>query len=142
MPKKKPCRICRRWFLPDCHEGERQQVCGRPECQRERHRRNCADYHRREGAEERRHRIRQRILRPENRPRGALQDDPLAALIPERVRDAVGVEVGVVIEEFGKVIVAWSRDSVRRQLQEITGKSGGHPPEQRRDDIAAVSPGP
>ena len=35
MPKvrKKPCRICRRWFQPDARVGERQRACGKPECQ-------------------------------------------------------------------------------------------------------------
>ena len=35
MPKvrKKPCRICRRWFHPDARVGERQRACGKPECQ-------------------------------------------------------------------------------------------------------------
>src|SRR5208283_4819935 len=35
MPKarKKPCRICRRWFHPDARVGERQRACTKPECQ-------------------------------------------------------------------------------------------------------------
>src|SRR3984885_1582356 len=35
MPKarKKPCRICRRWFQPDARVGVRQRACGKPECQ-------------------------------------------------------------------------------------------------------------
>jgi len=35
MPKarKKPCRICRRWFQPDARVGDRQRACGKPECQ-------------------------------------------------------------------------------------------------------------
>ena len=43
--KKRPCRICRRWFLPDRRAGDRQKVCSGKECQRERHRRNCRIYH-------------------------------------------------------------------------------------------------
>jgi hypothetical protein len=31
--RKKPCRICRRWFQPDPRVGDRQRACGRPECQ-------------------------------------------------------------------------------------------------------------
>ena len=43
MPtSKRPCRICRRWFEPDPRVGQRHRVCGRDECQHERHRRNCA----------------------------------------------------------------------------------------------------
>jgi hypothetical protein len=36
MAKKRPCRICRRWFRPDPRVGDRQRACSRPECQQER----------------------------------------------------------------------------------------------------------
>src|SRR5213594_3638119 len=31
--RKRPCRICRRWFRPYPRIGSRQQACRRPECQ-------------------------------------------------------------------------------------------------------------
>ena len=31
--RKKPCRICKRWFYPDPRVGKRQQACGKPDCQ-------------------------------------------------------------------------------------------------------------
>src|SRR4051794_35091508 len=36
--KKRPCCVCRRWFLPDARVGDRQRACGAAECQRARHR--------------------------------------------------------------------------------------------------------
>src|SRR5258708_36901920 len=33
VSRKKPCSICRRWFLPDPRIGERQRACHRRECQ-------------------------------------------------------------------------------------------------------------
>jgi len=30
--RKKPCSICRRWFLPDARLGKRQRTCGSEEC--------------------------------------------------------------------------------------------------------------
>src|SRR5450755_4360029 len=49
MPKarKKPCRICRRWFQPDARVGERQRACGKPECQTARRRKTQADWRKR-----------------------------------------------------------------------------------------------
>jgi hypothetical protein len=44
--KKRPCRVCRRWFKPDARLKGRQMTCGRPECQREWHRRRCARWNR------------------------------------------------------------------------------------------------
>ena len=36
MSKRRPCRICGRWFHPDPRVGSRQRACGRLECQRKR----------------------------------------------------------------------------------------------------------
>ena len=47
MPKsrsrKRPCSICRKWFLPDVRQKDRQVTCS-PECRKERHRRKCAEW--------------------------------------------------------------------------------------------------
>lgn len=39
-PRKRPCSICRRWFLPDVRQVGRQTTCS-PGCRREKHRRQC-----------------------------------------------------------------------------------------------------
>lgn len=44
--KKRPCRICRKWFTPDRRLGERQKTCGEPECQRRWHARKCSEWNR------------------------------------------------------------------------------------------------
>jgi hypothetical protein len=41
MRRKRPCRICRRWFVPHPGAGDRQHVCSAVDCQRERHWRAC-----------------------------------------------------------------------------------------------------
>jgi len=51
MPKaisrKRPCKICRRWFLPNVRLKERQKTCADPECKMEWHRRQCANWNKR-----------------------------------------------------------------------------------------------
>ncbi len=37
---KRPCCICRKWFLPDVRQKGRQKTCS-PDCKNERHRRQC-----------------------------------------------------------------------------------------------------
>jgi len=44
--KKRPCKICRKWFLPDPRVGDRQKTCGAPECQRKWHTKKCAEWNR------------------------------------------------------------------------------------------------
>ena len=42
MNRKRPCRICRRWYLPSTRQGERQRVCTGEACQEERRRQTQA----------------------------------------------------------------------------------------------------
>lgn len=42
--KKRPCRICRRWFMPNPRLKDRQMTCADPECKRQWHRKKCAEW--------------------------------------------------------------------------------------------------
>ena len=44
--RKRPCRICRRWFLPHPRLKSRQMTCGDARCQSEWHRKKCAEWNR------------------------------------------------------------------------------------------------
>ncbi len=39
-PRKRPCSICRKWFLPDVRQKGRQSTCSLA-CRKEKHRRRC-----------------------------------------------------------------------------------------------------
>jgi len=42
--KKRPCRICRKWFTPDPRLGDRQKTCGKERCKRKWHAKKCAEW--------------------------------------------------------------------------------------------------
>ncbi len=44
--KKRPCRICRRWFMPNPKLKDRQMTCGDPKCKRQWHRKKCQEWNR------------------------------------------------------------------------------------------------
>lgn len=44
--KKRPCRICQKWFLPNPRVGDRQKTCGDFDCMRKWHARKCAEWNR------------------------------------------------------------------------------------------------
>lgn len=44
--RKRPCRICRKWFTPDPRVGDRQKTCGNPECRQKWHNKKCAEWNR------------------------------------------------------------------------------------------------
>ena len=45
--RKRPCSICKRWFLPDPRVGARQKCCSNPSCQKKRRTRNQASWRQR-----------------------------------------------------------------------------------------------
>ena len=44
--RKRPCRICGKWYWPDPRLGERQRTCGDKECQRQWHGKKCHEWNR------------------------------------------------------------------------------------------------
>lgn len=142
MYKKKPCKICRRWFWPNRRVGGRQRTCSRPECQAERHRRNCQDWHRRNPDYDREGRLRGRLIRESGEGAiGALRD-PLRQINEKAARDAVGMEIYVFIEEIFRLLLGAARDLVGIQpvvtKEEIDRVAVLRP----RDEIGESGPSP
>jgi hypothetical protein len=141
MRRKRPCRICGRWFQAHPRAGERQRVCSAAPCQRERHRRACRDWRRREAPAERRHRVRQRILNDADGRTG--HGAGLAGrLVFDAVRDAVGLEVAVIIEEVLRLLEDAVRDGVRGQVRVEAGESRQVLGLGRRDDMVSEARAP
>ncbi len=124
MARKRPCRICRRWFQPHPRAGDRQRTCSSAECQRERHRQACARWRWRHPDYDREDRLRRRLQVPERATAGA----PLRGIDWSAARDAVGLEVAVVIEEVGEVLQRGARDAVSAQVIEVVEDRPRLPP--------------
>lgn len=131
--RKRPCRVCRRWFRPDPRQKDRQYVCDRKECQRERHRRNCEDWHRRNPDYDRETRLRSRLKRGKERV-GAVAE-PSQGINWGDARDAIGLEPLVVIDEVTKVTLDLVRDALFSQLLVKQGKTHRLIPEGLRDSM-------
>lgn len=140
MRKKRPCRVCRKWFLPHARAGDRQKVCGSSNCQRERHRRACAQWHDRHPDYDREGRLRERLKTPEVEPSAHPPADPLPRLDWSAARDAVGMEAAVIVEETAKVLVSWTRDAVGLEVFGITTDFGRHAPKRARDALGRRPP--
>jgi len=139
MERKRPCRICRRWFRPHSRAGDRQHVCSRADCQRERHRRACQRWRQREAPAERAHRLRQRLHEAAD---GQDAAGPGPRLPWDVVRDAVGPEVTVILEEISRLLADVVRDAVQRQVGAPAGESRQVPPAGRRDDMVWAARAP
>lgn len=141
MHRRRPCRICRKWFRPHPRAGARQRVCSSRACQRERHRQACEAWHARNPGYDRESRLQKKLhLLPKAAAPPSWTPAPIrpptARLDWDAARDAVGPEVTVVVEESLKVTQAWVRDVVTAQPTSRQKVTPGHGPSDARDEIA------
>lgn len=110
MSRKKPCRICRRWFEPHPRAGARQRVCS--DCQRERHRRSCADWHAKNPDYDKKRRLRAAARLDE----ASDADEPVDAVLWPVIEDAIGSAPRTVIEAIARLLLGITRDAVASKI--------------------------
>ena len=115
-------------------------MCSKPECQRERHRRSCADWHTRHPGYDRDERLRKKVRPPREGPPSGAEADPLAEIDWGAARDVVGAESAVFVEETQKVLVAWARDVVRAEMPRMKGETAKQLNKRSRDEIGGPAP--
>src|SRR6185312_13344060 len=122
MPKarKKPCKICRRWFHPDPRVGDRQRACGKPECQSARRQKTQADWRKRNPDYAIAWRLDQRAAQspPPERFRLAA---PLNQLPWEFAKDHFGAQGADFIGVMGSLIHHAAKDEIRLYLHDPKG---------------------
>ena len=133
MARTRPCRICHVWFLPVARAGDRQHVCGKPECQQEWHRRNCARWHESHPGYDQDTRLRKRLSKDTSAEERTA--DPLRAIDWDKAKAVVGLEMAVLVEETAKVVVLGARDPVRLQMHERKGVIDKVPHRPPRDSV-------
>lgn len=132
LTRKRPCRICRRWFMPNPRLKDRQKTCGRPQCQREWHRKMCEKWNR-ENADYFRSNYLQKKLeaatgedqystipQPERRV-SELPKSRFKSGLPQRyVQEVMGIQHLVIIEYFSQLLYQRFQEVIARQVLENT----------------------
>lgn len=114
--RSRPCSECGRWFVPDARTAKRQVTCGE-KCRRARHQRACRTWREANSADEREDRLRQRLRSP-GPTGGPGRMEPGAQIQWEVVRDEMGSQASVIIQETAQVLVSWVRDEMMSQTRE------------------------
>jgi len=115
MARKKPCTICRRWFLPDPRVGRRQRACSAGRCRGELRRRTQAAWRARHPD----YFVARRMQARGSRERVAEPlrvGGPLARLPWDIAQDEFGVQGADFIGVMGKVILGAVQDEMRAQV--------------------------
>ena len=123
MADPRPCRVCRRWFLPDPKVGNRQHVCGDPACQKEWHRKACSKWRRANQERVRSTRFAARLVKDEGSrdPPPAPPVDPMTRINWHLARREVGEKTGTFVAVAMRLILQWLRETSTAQFHANKG---------------------
>ena len=113
MLTKRPCCICRRWFVPDRRIGRRQRACSASACQIARRARTQASWRRRNPDYFIAHRVQRRRLRASEAQGDVLPlvlPPPLSQLPWDLAQEEFGVAGTDFLGHLGRVLLVAAQD--------------------------------
>jgi hypothetical protein len=131
--RKRPCRICRRWFSPDPRLKDRQMTCGQEACKREWHRRKCAEWNKENSGLIKKERLAHRLksiasgsgqtkVTVKARPGPAsLQSTPQTQHLLPLTQEVIAAQLAVMFEYLLRQLLKRAQDVMRRQVAVNTG---------------------
>jgi hypothetical protein len=110
--RKRPCRICRRWFRPDSRVGVRQRACHAPECQTARRQKTQASWRSRNAGYAIAWRIDRRAVQARQPPEPLRLPAPLNQLPWDVAKDQFGAQGADFIGVMGALILRTAKDQL------------------------------
>ena len=131
MLTKRPCCICRRWFVPDRRVGRRQRACSASACQIARRSRTQASWRRRNPDYFIAHRVQHRRLKADEAQGGVpplVLPPPLSQLPWDLAQEEFGVAGTDFLGHLGRVLLGAAQDQKAGQVLDSTGEPVRLPP--------------
>lgn len=125
--RKRPCRICGKWFYPDPRVGERQKTCGSKDCQRKWHTKKCSEWNRAHPQYFREIYLSKRLddaAPPNTEIEPYSADFPVTSgKLPRKViQEVIGAQQLIIIEYVNRLLLKSFQEVISRQLSEIMTK--------------------
>src|SRR3990172_2921089 len=119
---KRPCRICRKWFVADRRVGPRQKACSAADCQRKRREKTQASWRERNADYFIARRLIERAAREEtSAPR---LPAPLSRLPWDVAQDQFGIQGADFIGVTAKLLHGYVQDQFKAQVVDSIGEAG------------------
>lgn len=129
--RKRPCRICGKWFVPHPRLGDRQKSCGAPACRRQWHTKKCAEWNRKNRAvfqesylNRKLESLRAGIAEPPRAPPPAPPSPPASPPdYPKRVfQEVIGGQQLIIIEYLLRLLKRDVQEVIRSQVSDLQRK--------------------
>jgi hypothetical protein len=122
--KKRPCRVCRSWFMPNPRLKDRQMTCGEPQCKKEWHRKKCVEWNKKNSEYFQSNYLQKKIYAASQRDKAHQSGAPPPRPITSRlksglphpfVQEVIGIQQLIIIEYFGQLLVRRFQEVLSRQ---------------------------
>jgi hypothetical protein len=125
--KKRPCKICRKWFLPNPRLGVRQKTCGAEECKDKWHTKKCAQWNRQNRPYFQANHLSKKLQSNQNQEKASgnltsrSKKVGKSPQLPQKViQEVIGVQQFVIIEYVSRVLLRRVQEVIRKQTVEIS----------------------
>ena len=126
--KKRPCRICRRWFMPNPRLKDRQMTCADPECKRQWHRKKCAEWNKKNADYFKANYLQKKLDAAAQAGDICKAKSRLKSGLPlEFVQEVISVQHLIILEYFGQLLFRRFQEVIRGQGVVNTGKASRLP---------------
>ncbi len=137
ISRKRPCRVCRRWFRAHPRLKDRQKTCGAEACKKEWHRRQCEQWNHNNTAYFNTTYLRRKLGQFEVKraaekgkkgQKGSAGSRLRTGMPLEYVQEVISLEHAVIIEYSTQLLWVRFQDAIRAQVAEINKRIGqqGH----------------
>ena len=120
--KKRPCRICKKWFAPHPRLGDRQKTCGSKECQKKWHAKKCAQWNRQHRATFQATYLSKKLQAVQDqevaniKPPPQLQKSTIFPKLPQEViQEVISIQQLVIAEYLSQVLLRSVQEVIRVQ---------------------------
>lgn len=126
--RKRPCRICRRWFYPDARVGDRQKTCGDKVCQDKWHAKKCHEWNTKNRSYFKEVYLSKKLSKLEESsevvpsPQSSLLSLRSRQLPQNLIQEVIGAQPTVIIEYIAQLLLKSFKEEMGRQLIEIKGE--------------------
>lgn len=122
--KKRPCKICRKWFAPHPRLGDRQKTCGSKECQKKWHAKKCAQWNRQHRAFFQATYLSKKLQAAQDQgietPPPQLRKPNIFSKLPQEVfQEVISTQQLVIIEYLSQVLMRSVQEVIRVQHADI-----------------------
>lgn len=122
--RKRPCSICRRWFLPNPRVGARQKCCSNKDCQKQRKARNQASWHRRNPDYMRAWRLEAKTKDAQKSREPPTLPPPLTQIPWDIAKDEFGTKGVEIIADLARVLLSAAKNQLTPYSPEYVEESG------------------